>query len=313
MAGYISDFFGYRAADKSAQAVMAATRGFCPFLGDTCTKILSRDKTVSGVCAIKQKTTGSPDVICCPIRMYAENYKMLRLISNMAFGLNLGLYSGREAVERAKMEGGAIAVFGHGWGGELRLPQRSTNGSGSYFVDWVLARLNHLGELVEFTAIEVQTIDTTGNYRKARAALLENRSIVADTVGLNWENVSKRIIPQLIYKGQVLQREELCRTGLYFVCPKAVYNRVLNRLGGKENIPEFPTQPAAIHFVAYDYDYNGDIRDGEIRSLDVLEEHCTTVYKIQEAFSSINLPQGNVYRDAIRKSLYGSTDLAQLS
>ena len=206
------------------------------------------------------------------------------------------------AVEKAKSENGAIAVFGHGWGGELRLPQRA--GTGSYFVDWVLARLDGAGELVEFTAIEVQTIDTTGNYREARNALMENRDIVADTVGLNWENVSKRIIPQLIYKGQVLQREDLCRTGLFFVCPKAVYDRVLNRLGGKERIPRFPTQPASIHFLAYDYlETTGE---GTITPLGILEEHCTTVYKVQEAFSSMNLPEGNVYRDAIRRSLYGT-------
>ena len=82
-------------------------------------------------------------------------------------------------------------------------------------------------------------LDTTGNYREARNALMENRDIVADTVGLNWENVSKRIIPQLIYKGQVLQREDLCRTGLFFVCPKAVYDRVLNRLGEKNAFHAF--------------------------------------------------------------------------
>ena len=301
MSGYISEFFGYRAEDTSAIALNAAAGQICPFLGSPCTKMLSRDHTVSGVCSVRQKTVGSPSVICCPIRIYAEDYKMLHSISRQAFGHELGLYSGRTAVERAKAEGGAVAVFGHGWGGELRLPQRA--GTGSYFVDWVLARLNGNGELVEFTAIEVQTIDTTGNYRKARTAIMRDRSVVADTVGLNWENVSKRIIPQLIYKGQVLQREDLCRTGLFFVCPKAVYDRVLNRLGGRERIPSFPTQPASIHFIAYDY--SGFPQDGSITPLGIIEEHCTTVYKVQEAFSSMNLPEGNVYRDAIRKSLYG--------
>ena len=158
--------------------------------------------------------------------------------------------------------------------------------------------------LKEFTAIEVQTIDTTGNYRTAREALLNEREIVDDTVGLNWENVSKRIIPQLIYKGQVLQREDLCKTGLFFICPQPVYERVINRLGGKYKIPKFPSQPASIHFVSYDY-IREDNKDGIIRSLDVIEEHCTTVYKIQEAFSALNLPEGNVYRDAIRRLLYG--------
>ena len=107
-------------------------------------------------------------------------------------------------------------------------------------------------------------------------------------------------------QGQVLQREELCKTGLYFICPTPVYNRVLQRLGGKHLIPSFPTQPAAIHFVAYDY--AGDFAaapKGKIIPLDVVEEHCTTVYKVQEAFSALNLPEGNVYGEAIRKCLYG--------
>ena len=302
MSGYISEFFGYKAEDASTIALNTANSQICPFLGSPCTKVLSRDHLISGVCSVRQKTEGSPSVISCPIRIYAEDYKMLHLISRQAFGRDFGLYAGRAAVERARAEGGSIAVFGHGWGGELRLPQRA--GTGSYFVDWVLARLDENGELAEFTAIEVQTIDTTGNYREARTALLENRSVISDTVGLNWENVSKRIIPQLIYKGQVLQREDLCRTGLFFVCPKAVYDRVLNRLGGRERIPTFPTQPASIHFVAYDY--TEPPRDGSITQLGIVEEHCTTVYKVQEAFSSMNLPEGNVYRDAIRKSLYGT-------
>ena len=302
MAGYISEFFGYRAEDDSEIALTAAARQMCPFTGKQCGKILARDRMISGVCAVRQKTENSPDVICCPIRIYADDYKMLKEIAQKAFSCSLNLYSGRAAVEKARIESGAIAVFGHGWGGELRLPQRQ--GQGAYFVDWVLARLDNTGELVEFTAIEVQTIDTTGNYREARSALLNGRQIESDTVGLNWENVSKRIIPQLIYKGQVLQREDLCRSGLFFVCPKPVYDRVLNRLGGKQKIPRFPTQPASIRFIAYDY-LDGNVENGMIRPLGILEEHCTTVYKVQEAFSALDLPEGNVYRDAIRRSLYG--------
>lgn len=303
MAGYISEFFGYRAEDKSKKALNAAASKKCPFLGSFCTKILARSKEIAGVCTIRQKTEGSPDVICCPIRLYAEEYKMLREIAKTAFSNNLNLYAGRAAVGKAKEEGGAIAVFGKGWGGELRLPQRK--GVGSYFVDWVLARLDSSGELAEFTAIEVQTIDTTGNYQSARTALLEKRKVVADTVGFNWENVSKRIIPQLIYKGQVLQREELCHTGLFFVAPDPVYKRVLERLGGKEKLPKFPSQPASIHFISYDKDTEVEYRNSKIVPLRIVEEHCTTVYKVQEAFSSLNLPEGNVYRDAICRSLYG--------
>ena len=305
MSGYISEFFGYRAEDLSDTALQNISRQVCPFLSSYCTKALGdkATRTLSGVCSIRQVSPGSPSVICCPNRIYAENYKMLSIIGQQAFGQRYNLYSGRLALARAKEENGAVAVFGHGWGGELPLPKRK--GKGSYYVDWILARLDGSAELAEFTAIEVQTIDTTGSYQNARRKLLENRTIEKDTVGLNWENVSKRIIPQIIYKGQVLQREELCRSGLYFVCPKPVYDRVLERLGGKEKLPQFPTQPAAIHFVAYDYLPGVPATDGMIRPLGVIEEYCTTVYKVQEAFSAVDLPDQNVYRDAIRRSLYG--------
>ena len=301
MAGFIAEFFGYRAEDRSEAALRSRDGQLCPFLGDVCAKVLSRDGIPSGVCAIRQVSAGAPSVICCPNRLYAESYKILRDIAQRAFGGNWKLYAGPVAVEKAKQEGGAVAVWGHGWGGELHLPQR--HGRGAYFVDWVLAKLDGEGELLELTAVEVQTIDTTGNYRKSRESLLHRHSIVSDTVGFNWENVSKRIIPQLIYKGQVLQREELCRVGLFFVCPLPIYNRILERLGGKEKLARFPNQPAAVHFLAYDYDETVALQDGNVVPLKVVEEHCTTVYKIQEAFSAVDLPDGNVYRDAIRRSL----------
>ncbi len=302
MSGYIAEFFGYRAEDKSDVALIAAAKKKCPFINSVCVKILSRTKIPSGVCTIRQKSEGSPNVICCPFRIYADNYAMLHDIAFKAFNKKYNLYSGRIAVDKAVTEGGAIAVFGKGWGGELRLPQRK--GTGSYFVDWVLALLDKEGKLLEFTAIEVQTIDTTGNYQTARSSLVESRDVISDTVGLNWENVNKRIIPQLIYKGQVLQREDLCKAGLFFVSPKPVHDRVIERLGGKDKIPSFPYQPASIHFIAYDAIDSGVPKDGNIKRLGIIEEHCTTVYKVQEAFSAVTLPEGNVYRDAILRSLY---------
>ena len=85
MAGYIAEFFGYNASDNSEIALKTAARKNCPFLGNFCVKTLARDKVISGVCAIRQKTPGSPNVICCPIRLYADNFKMLHEISEKAF------------------------------------------------------------------------------------------------------------------------------------------------------------------------------------------------------------------------------------
>lgn len=100
MAGYIAEFFGYRTEDKSEQAITAATRQLCPFLGTQCTKVLSRDRIVAGVCAVRQKTVGFPKCDLLSKSDLRENYKMLHLVAQQAFGCELGLYSGRAAVEK---------------------------------------------------------------------------------------------------------------------------------------------------------------------------------------------------------------------
>lgn len=303
MAGTIVDFFGYRAEDDSDAALSAVAKSLCPFIHDTCSKTLGRDGSYSGVCAVKQ-ISSDQRVICCPIRLYADDYRILHIIARKTFGVELGLYSGRAAVEKAKAENGAVAVFGHRWGGELRLPKR--NGVGNYFADWVLARLDDEGHLVEFTSIEVQTIDTTGNYRASRSALIDGRRIEKSTVGLNWENVSKRIIPQLVYKGQVLQREPLCRSGLWFVTPESVYSRIIDRLGGDENIAfGYAPQPGALHFLRYDYDEAATMPLGVPTALKVIGDSCTTVEQVQAAFSRVRLPEAGVYGKALQEALYG--------
>lgn len=303
MAGTIVDFFGYRALDTSEVSLEAAAKSLCPFIHDTCTKTLGRDGSCSGVCAVKQ-VSSYQRVICCPIRLYANDYEILRIVACKTFGVDFRLYSGRAAVDKARAEGGAVAVFGHRWGGELRLPKR--NGVGNYFADWVLALLDGNGALVEFTSIEVQTIDTTGNYRDSRAGLLDGRREVKSTVGLNWENVSKRIIPQLVYKGQVLQREPLCKSGLWFVTPEPIYERIVERLGGTENMAfGYAPQPGALHFLRYDYDLISPLEDGVPTPLIEIGDECTTVEQVQAAFSRVRLPEPGVYGTALKEALYG--------
>ncbi|MEA2068821.1 MAG: NotI family restriction endonuclease [Verrucomicrobiota bacterium] len=299
MAGTIWEFFGYRAGDKSLEAERAVSQSRCPITNETCEKSFN-DGIVSGVCTIKPITTNP--VICCPIRLYADDYKTLHDVSAKAFGRGLELVPGADAVEHAKKTNTpCVAVFGKRWGGELRLPQKS--GVGGYFVDWVLAKIDAYGELEEFVAIEVQTIDTTGNYRNGFSALLNDGDVVKTTAGLNWENVSKRILPQLIYKGQILQREELCRKGLFFVSPEPVFERIMNRLGGQDGLIKYALQPASITFVVYNHDHEDTPMDGRLVPLKETLTHSTTVYKLQEAFNNVTLPEENVYRDAILKAL----------
>jgi hypothetical protein len=228
--------------------------------------------------------------------LYAKNYAILHDIVAVAFGSNLPMVP---ANAWTSAYGECVAVFGRGWGKELRLPNRGKGGS--YFVDWVLAHLDVSGELISFVAVEVQSIDTTGNYRAEREALISGVSITKpSTAGFNWENVNKRIVPQLIYKGHVLRQEPLCQKGLFFVCPTPVYEKIKERLGG--GLRSYPIQPGSLTILWYDL--GPKVSSGEIRELENRGHLTTTIDQIALAFTApSNLPPAQVYENAIRASL----------
>ena len=122
MSSNIYEFFCYSPMDNSAPAKAARTKKHCPILNEKCHKTLS-DGSVSGVCTLKPAT--SKPVICCPIRLYANSYRILSAVAEAAFKQKVILIPGPEA----RMAKGAtgkcrVAVFGKGWGKELRLPNR---------------------------------------------------------------------------------------------------------------------------------------------------------------------------------------------
>ena len=164
--------------------------------------------------------------------------------------------------------------------------------------------MTNTGEVAEFTAVEIQTIDTTGTYRPQSEAFFAGHKFVGgsgsdrgwSTVGLNWANVSKRILPQLIYKGYVLRRERKCGKGLFFVCPTAVLERVKRRLGTK--LLEYPVAAGTITFISYDIGDNPG--RGIPRPLIKGNVFTTTVEQVAYAFvSPVNLPEMGVYERAI--------------
>lgn len=309
MAGMISEYFGYSIDDRSDAALKAAGDSWCPFIRSACTKSIvlpELGSTVSGACAIRGKSKGSANVICCPNRMYADDYRIITILAERVFGDKLPLCSGRAAVGKVKATGKpAVAVFGQRWGGELRLPQK--DGRQSYFVDWIVAKVSPGVDgsvLEEFFAIEVQTIDTTGNYRDSLRALREDRGVAWSKAGFNWENVNKRILPQLIYKGSILARESKCSAGLFFVTPKPVYDAVMQRLGGESNLGRVGRlSAAAITCVAYDYDPNSPVVAGESRPLEVVRERMSSVYELRDTFNNARLPENDVYSHAIEAAL----------
>ena len=295
MASRIVELFGYAPEDRSPAAVGARLTFQCPFLGRQCVKTLN-DGLISGACTLKPVKSGP--VICCPIRLYAGNYAILRDVARSAFDPEIPLLPAHAITDET---GECAAVFGKGWGKELRLPTRGK--SGGYFVDWVLAHVSAQGELLSFVAVEVQSIDTTGNYRKERETYLREEAFAGKrTAGLNWENVNKRILPQIIYKGHVLRQEPLCQKGLFFVCPTPVYKKISERLGG--DLRPYPIQPGALTIMWYDI--GNPVPAGNQRDLVRVGQFTTTIDQVALAFTSpSNLPPPQVYENAIRASLEG--------
>jgi hypothetical protein len=290
------EFFGYAPEDGSPAATATRQSVHCPFIHTTCTKRF-RDGVATGACSVR--LTESGPVICCPKRLYAEGYRILNDIARVCFGEGVRLIRGEELAQ-VNHDGRYVAVFGQLWGHELRLPQQRGR-RGAYYVDWILSLINQNGELQEFAAVEVQTIDTTGNYRAEHDAYIQGNSFEGHSeAGLNWENVSKRILPQLIYKGHVLRREPLCTKGLFFVAPTPVHERIRERLGGE--LLEIHLQPGALTFRWYNV--GPVVPDGQIRPLLHVGQYTTTVDQVAHAFTApANLPPIGVYQQAIEAEL----------
>lgn len=256
MVGIVYDWFGYRFDDSSQAAAHAAATQTCPAVGGVCTK-----QDNPGGCAVE---SAQQRVIICPKRLYVDGHKFLREIANQAFGsfdlsreqdglpaLCKGSLSKQVALTKGKAQ---VGVFGHEWDGEIKLPPAKPGSRTRYSVDFTLVVVEKTGDLAAFVPVEVQALDTTGSYQASLAGLKNGRQQVRSTVGLNWENVNKRIIPQLITKGLMLQGEPLCTRGLFFVTPEPVYNKVMDRLGGVTHFRTIPQQAGSITFISYRYE-----------------------------------------------------------
>lgn len=305
MALRVIEFFGYTPLDPTA--ANAAAQRQCPFVGNNCIK------PNHGACTVEQLRDSNP-VICCPNRLYADKFRILTDVASEAFGPDTELVKPPEITRRRQsgtISGNEVAVFGRYWGQELPLPRPPGAGSSStrqYYVDWILARIGGDGHLRELTALEVQTIDTTGNYSDQVQRFFagrpytdkKGRSPGYSDAGMNWENVNKRILPQIIYKGHVLRREARCTKGLFFVCPNKVYDRIRERLGG--NLHEYNPGNGTITFRSYEP--GPAVPQGHQRDLVFSNQFTTTVDQVALAFTSpMNLPAQNVYEAAINTAL----------
>lgn len=290
----ISELFGYAPADRSGVAKMSRRSLRCPFIHGTCDKT-SHDGTPLGVCTVSSPSIG--ETIICPNRLYFDDYHVLTDIAGDAFGTECVVIH-PDNVRNVKHNGRQVVALGHRYGNELPVPV----GPGQHYsTDWILALIGDDERLKQFVGVEVQAIDTTQNYRAARAGYLaDNVDPPASNHGLNWENVNKRIIPQIVYKGRVLNREALCEQGLYLITPEGVYQRIIGRLGG--SVQEYPKGRGSVTFMRYQLVPTAT--RGQIRRVELAGITRTNVETVATQFVGARpMPEPNLLSNKISEVL----------
>jgi len=236
----LCEIFGYAPDDVSETARKQWKSQDCPFVGDTCIKHSHPQDgkvVIYGSCSVVNKTrNGVEEIIVCVQRLYANNHETLRAVVHDATGTDLPIYMAAEysRLKKAKtLLDDFVVVLGHKSGKEIQLSQPDVV---ELSLDWVMARIAD-GELALIIPCEVQSIDTTSNYRANWDTYRkELKSIPNSKHGMNWANVWKRLIPQLILKGSVAATSKLCKQGHCFVVPDQVYVRFERLIGQVANV-----------------------------------------------------------------------------
>lgn len=164
--------------EPAAQMRNPVNAGYqCPFLSSTCVKTGHHIAGPYPVCTIYHgggvSRVGTRPMCVCPKRFYAIN-----LVADV---LQHCWPSGPPPQNPHIAYEVQMAKFGN--------------------VDMVIADINRAtGSVGTFVSVELQAVDTTGTFEPAYQAVLNSQPIVDVTYGINWANVRKRFITQLINK-----------------------------------------------------------------------------------------------------------------
>ncbi len=263
----LAEIFGYEPDDKSDLARRQWKSQKCPFVGNTCIKHShprsGESPTIFGTCSVVNSKGGKnpEEVILCPQRLYADNYQTLRACGADACTGDPILVMASDGARVAELaESGAHygVMFGSRSGSEVQL-----KGTVSVSLDWVIAILDGFA-LRTIVPVEVQSIDITGNYHACWEAYSVERMRVPNSKhGMNWANVWKRLIPQILLKGAIAGTSRLCRAGSYFVLPDRVYKQFEKLVG------EVPAQdkPGVGVLTVMTYDLGPPVGHGKMRQL----------------------------------------------
>lgn len=283
------EVFGHAPNDITSKARKFWGLNACPFIGRACSKFDHTNTICYGTCSV---SNAGQDVIICPNRLYANNYETIRHVSEDVFGkLPFMLFD--EYLKKESNSLNCVVALGQNSGREVKLSKMS--------MDWVLAHIKN-GKLIEYVGIEVQSIDITGNYRDAWYAARDKKPVIPPSAhGLNWANVHKRLMPQIIRKSLVYSKSSLVKNGLFFIVPEPVYQRFEEIIGS--DIPTVDV-PGKDIITVFTYDLGDPVPQGQARKL---VRNRVVRFKLAEFsarfISGPNLPAGHELDNKIRQIL----------
>jgi len=181
----LAEVFGYPINNQSLEAIRARKTKLCPFNNKVpnCTK--DKAKNPLGVCTVYD---GANAVSTCPVR-FRENWLIATDAAEFFFD--------------AKAQWTTLT--------EIRLQDEDGGSAGN--IDVVLVAYDDNGKIYDFGALEVQAVYISGNVRNPFEHYMKN---CASHASMNWldqdnypnpdflSSSRKRLAPQLIYKGGIL-------------------------------------------------------------------------------------------------------------
>jgi len=288
------EVFGYAPDDLTISVRALWEIGACPFINKPCMKFNHDQSIVYGTCSV---TSPYGDIIICPNRLYAQDYETLRRLSEDAFS-SVPFYFYEEYVSNRKSIKHCVVALGKNSGREVSVGR-------SLSMDWVLARIEN-SKLVEYIGVEIQSIDITGNYRDAwhgynnlAEANKISKDVPSSNHGLNWANVHKRLIPQIIRKGLVYSRSKMVKSGMYFVVPEIVYKKFEDVIGADIPIVNHASSDTLSVFT---YQLGPKAEKGQQRDLLPVRHFRFLLDDFSKRFvSGPNLPSGEDLDAAIKR------------
>lgn len=295
----LCEIFGFAPDDLTPECKNYWTREICPFIGTKCSKFNHDKSVIYGVCSV---VTSNEEIIVCPKRLYAESYKTLRDVCADAFGyLPLYLVNEVKTLELVKETPNEFVVaFGQNSGREIQVGSSKNRLS----MDWVMVRVVD-GEAFEIAGVEVQSIDITNNYRATwetykNLSLTPNKTIPNSVHGMNWANVHKRLIPQIIRKGQIYADSKLATKGMYFILPDTVYSRFEEIVG--DIAPQ--SAPSRGTLNVFTYSLSKLVKPGKIRNLERTRVIRVSLEEFALNFISGGKIPGSTLDDAVKQQVH---------